>query len=169
VRGSADRRQRLSVRSIFGHAHSGQGRHSARRPRPARTSTRHAGRDLADPALLKRLDIDSKKTYPVKQADLRNLAALVEASPAALSYRMKLIESRLAGKQKMALTASATAQAEHWKSVPGIGHTELWLMPYETIGGVATCPARCSRPIGRIHAVLRASRCAFGQRASAAY
>ena len=27
---------------------------------------------LADPALLKRLDIDSQKTYPVKQADLRN-------------------------------------------------------------------------------------------------
>jgi hypothetical protein len=88
---------------------------------------------LADPALLKRLDIDSQKNYPVKQADLRNLAALVEASPASLSYRMKLIESRLAGKQKMALTTSATAQAEHWKSVPGVGRTELWLMPYETI------------------------------------
>ncbi|MGA2062061.1 MAG: hypothetical protein ABSG67_16370 [Thermoguttaceae bacterium] len=88
---------------------------------------------LADQSLLKRLDIDSKQTYPVKQADLRNLVALVEASPASLSYRMKLIESRLAGKQKMSLTTSATAQAEHWKSVPGIGRTELWLMPYETI------------------------------------
>ena len=33
----------------------------------------------------------------------------------------------------MALTASATEQAEHWKSVPGIGKTELWLVPYETI------------------------------------
>jgi hypothetical protein len=83
--------------------------------------------------LLKRLDIDSQKTYPVKQADLRNLVALVEASPASLSYRMKLIESRLAGKQKMALTTSATAQAEHWKSVPGVGPAELWPVPYETI------------------------------------
>ncbi len=125
---------------------------------------------LADPSLLKRLDIDSQKTYPVKQADLRNLVALVEASPASLSYRMKLIESRLAGKQKMALTVSATAQAEHWKSVPGIGKTELWLVPYETIRRRSQlAPARYSRSIGRIHAVLRASGCAFGQGAFAAY
>lgn len=88
---------------------------------------------IADQSLLKRLDIDSEKTYPVKQEDLRNLAALAEASPASLSYRMKLIESHLAGKQKMALAASATAQARRWKSVSGIGNTGLWQMPYETV------------------------------------
>jgi tetratricopeptide (TPR) repeat protein len=88
---------------------------------------------IADPALLKRLDIDSQKTYPVKPSDLRNLAALVEASPADLSYRMKLIESRLAGKQKMVLTVSATEQARRWKLLPGVGKAELWLLPYETM------------------------------------
>ncbi|MGD0653287.1 MAG: hypothetical protein ABSA16_02985 [Thermoguttaceae bacterium] len=88
---------------------------------------------IADPALLRRLDIDSQKTYPIKPSDLRNLAALVEASPGGLSYRMKLIESRLAGNQKMVLTTSATAQAEHWKSLPGIGKAQLWLLPYETV------------------------------------
>jgi hypothetical protein len=87
----------------------------------------------ADKSLLKRLDIDSEKTYPVKQADLQNLAALVETSPTSLSYRMKLIESHLAGKQKMVLAVSATAQVERWKSLSGIGMAQLWLMPYETI------------------------------------
>ena len=88
---------------------------------------------LADASLLKRLDVDAKKTYPVKAADLKNLVALVEASPAALSYRMKLIESHLAGKQKMALTVSATEQAGRWKAISGIGAAEIWRLPYETI------------------------------------
>ncbi len=88
---------------------------------------------LADPSLLKRLDVDSKKTYPVKPSDLGKLVALVEASPGELSYRMKLIESHLAGKQKMVLTAAANEQAGRWKSVSGIAGAELWRMPYETI------------------------------------
>jgi len=88
---------------------------------------------IADESLLKRLDLDSEKTYTVKQADLENLVALVEASPTYLSYRMKLIQSRLAGKQKMVLTTSATEQAQRWKSVPGVGKSRLWLMPYETL------------------------------------
>ena len=88
---------------------------------------------LADPSLLKRLDVDSKRSYPVKPADLGNVVVLVEASPDALSYRMKLIESHLAGKQKMALTASADEQSRRWKSVSGIGSAEIWKVPYETI------------------------------------
>jgi tetratricopeptide (TPR) repeat protein len=88
---------------------------------------------MADPELLKRLDIDSQKTYPFNPSDLRNLTVLIEASPASLSYRMKLIEAHLAGKQKMALTVSASAQAERWKSLHGIGMAEIWQLPYETI------------------------------------
>jgi hypothetical protein len=88
---------------------------------------------VADESLLKQLDIDSTNTYPIKQSDIKNLAALVECSPAYLSYRMKLIESRLVGNQKMILTTSATAQAERWKSVPGIDKARLWIRPYETI------------------------------------
>jgi hypothetical protein len=88
---------------------------------------------LADGSLLKRLDVDSKRTYPVKPENLKKLVALVEASPAALSYRMKLVESHLAGKQKMVLTASASEQAGRWKAISGIGGAEIWRLPYETI------------------------------------
>ena len=88
---------------------------------------------VSDESLLKRLDMDPNNPYPVKPEDVQYLAALVEASPASLSCRMKVVESRLAGKQKMALTTSATAQAQRWKSVSGVGKAQLWLMPYETI------------------------------------
>lgn len=87
----------------------------------------------ADETLLNRMSIDAEHPYPVAQADLKNVVALVEASPTALSKRMKVVESRLQGKQKMALTASASDQAERWKSTPGVSAARLWLLPYETI------------------------------------
>jgi hypothetical protein len=77
--------------------------------------------------------VDEKNQYPVKPEDLDSLVALIEASPTELSYRMKLIEQRLAGKQKMVLTTSASGQAERWKSVSGISGVRLWEMPYQTI------------------------------------
>jgi hypothetical protein len=88
---------------------------------------------VADESLLKRMSADAEHPYPVTQADLKNVVALVEASPTALSRRMKVVESRLQGKQKMALTASATEQADRWKATPGVSAARLWRLPYETI------------------------------------
>jgi hypothetical protein len=88
---------------------------------------------VADESLLRRLDLDADNPYPVQAADLKNVVALVEASPSSLSCRMKLVESRLAGRQKMILTASATRQAERWKALAHISRAQLWLLPYETL------------------------------------
>jgi hypothetical protein len=87
----------------------------------------------ADESLLKRMNTDADHPYPVAQTDLKNVVALVEGSPTALSRRMKVVESRLQGKQKMVLTASATEQADRWKGTPGVSGAKLWLLPYETI------------------------------------
>ena len=88
---------------------------------------------LADESLLARMNADAEHPYRVAPADLKNVVALVEASPTALSRRMKAIESHLQGKQKMVLTASAAEQAERWKSTPGVAGARLWQLPYETI------------------------------------
>ncbi|MCC6126920.1 MAG: hypothetical protein IT426_18300 [Pirellulales bacterium] len=88
---------------------------------------------LADESLLARMSVDAEHPYPMKQADLQRVAALVEASPAALSRRMKAVESHLQGKQKMVLTVSASQQAERWKTTPGVAAAEPWRLPYETI------------------------------------
>jgi hypothetical protein len=88
---------------------------------------------VAEPSLLKQLDLDDKNTYPVKAEDLEKIVALVDASPASLSCRMRLVESRLAGKNKMVVTTSATAQGERWKKSPNISESRLWLKPCEII------------------------------------
>ena len=66
----------------------------------------------------------------MKAADLRRLVFLVEGSPQYLAKRMRLVESRLTGKQKTVLTAAPTATAQRILAVAGGKATaQLWLLP----------------------------------------
>ena len=71
--------------------------------------------------------------YGVKASDLKHVVAMLEASPTYLARRMKLLESRLVGPQKMVLTTSPTAQAERWKAAKHVAEVRLWLQPFETL------------------------------------
>lgn len=86
----------------------------------------------ADDALLRRLDADAEHPYPLHAADLERAVAWLEASPSHLSMRMKLVESRLAGSDRMVLTAEPTAQAERFKQCPHISQVRLWTFPYQS-------------------------------------
>ena len=87
----------------------------------------------ADDSLLRRLDLDRDRPYPLRSSDLGRVVALVEASPAYLARRMQLVQSRLSGQQKIVLSASATAQAERWKAAPRISAAQLWVFPYRVL------------------------------------
>ena len=71
---------------------------------------------VAEPKLLRRLDAGPSHKYGVEASDLKHVAALLEASPDYLSRRMKLLESRLAGEQRMVLTTAPSEHAERWKA-----------------------------------------------------
>ena len=88
---------------------------------------------VADEKLLRGLDVDEAHVYGVKASDLKRVVVMLEASPTYLARRMKLLESRLIGPQKMVLTTSPTAQAEHWKAVAHVGEVRLWSWPFETL------------------------------------
>lgn len=71
---------------------------------------------------------------PLKQALLqsRNFQAvglLVPVSPAELSQRMALIQSRMAADQKAVLSLPKERRAEIWSGVPGVAYVELWRYP----------------------------------------
>ena len=85
----------------------------------------------ADDALLRRLDLDEAHPYPVRADDLKHVIANVEGSPADLSKRMALVESRLTGKHKMSLTSAGNALAERLKQNPQVGVVRLWPRPFE--------------------------------------
>ncbi len=86
-----------------------------------------------DEALLRQLDLDAKRPYEVKAADVQKVTALVEASAGYLSRRMSFLESRLGGNQRMVLTASPAAIE---KKLEGAQHIQsrvsMWKRPYET-------------------------------------
>ena len=88
----------------------------------------------ADDRLLRRLDVDPTHPLPIKAADLKHVVLLVEGSPQYLAKRMKLLETRLAGKQRMVLTARPAAQARRLvQAAGGKATAQLWALPYDTL------------------------------------
>lgn len=88
---------------------------------------------VEDEAVVGQLDVGRNRPYRLKFSDLDRVVALIEASPPYLARRMKLVESHLAGDQKVVLTTNASGQAERWKARPEIHDARLWTLPYETL------------------------------------
>lgn len=84
-------------------------------------------------ALLRQLDLDAEHPYPVRAEQLDGVVAMVEGAPAALSARMQLVESHLAGQQKVMLTTRPSVVVERVKTVPGLADVRLWTWPYEVL------------------------------------
>jgi tetratricopeptide (TPR) repeat protein len=87
----------------------------------------------ADDSLLRALDVDEKHPYPCKAADLQQVVPLIEASPTALSQRMKALQSRFTGTNSIILSTSATAQAQRLADIPHVAPARLWSWGYELL------------------------------------
>lgn len=87
----------------------------------------------ADDSLLRRLDLDRRRPYPIKAEDLKQVTALVEASPGYLSRRMKFVEANLSGDHRTALAVQPTKIEAQLTGVEHVrAKVELWTRPYET-------------------------------------
>ncbi len=87
----------------------------------------------ADDGLLRKLDLSSQRKYPVQSGELKDLIAFVEASPAYLARRMRLIETKLTGQNKIVLTASPEQIAKRLSDQPLIKQARCWTYPYEVL------------------------------------
>ena len=88
---------------------------------------------VADDRLLRQLDLDRDHPYPVTSSRLNRVVALVEGSPPYLARRMQLLESRLAGEDRLAVSAAPTAQAERLKRCKHVSEVRLWPLPFEAL------------------------------------
>jgi hypothetical protein len=88
---------------------------------------------IADDGLLRQLDAGPELTYPLKSSQLKKVTILLEASPASLSQRMKLLESRLVGADARRITADPGAQARSFRKCSQVADVRLWQVPYLTI------------------------------------
>jgi tetratricopeptide (TPR) repeat protein len=87
----------------------------------------------ADDGLLRQLDESTESPYPLKSSQLDKVTILLEASPASLSQRMKLLESRLVGADHLKITADPGGQAKLFRKCRHVADVRLWQVPYMTI------------------------------------
>jgi hypothetical protein len=98
----------------------------------------------ADDSLLKQMDLDAEHAYGFRSSDFQKVVVLMETSPSYLSKRMKLVESRLSGEDRLVLTAAPEEQAASFQACPQVVQVRHWEMPYEVIvqtielGGIRT-------------------------------
>ena len=81
------------------------------------------------PEILRELDAPDEP-YPVRAGDVRRVTVQLDASPQALSRRMRLVERRLAGDRKMILTAQPSELAARLQDVSGVERIEILRAPY---------------------------------------
>jgi hypothetical protein len=86
----------------------------------------------ADDSILRQMDIPDR-AYPRKAADLAKVTALIEASPGYLTSRIKELESKLSGNDRVVLSFNPSALVEKLRKVEHVGDVKLWALPYETL------------------------------------
>ncbi len=88
---------------------------------------------VADPGLLRKLDLDEEHPYPATSENLQHVVAYVEGMPQSLSRRMAVVESRLVAEQRLKLMSPGSALAERVAKLPNIARVELWPVPFEVL------------------------------------
>ncbi|MCH2115128.1 MAG: tetratricopeptide repeat protein [Pirellulales bacterium] len=87
----------------------------------------------AEPVLLRRLDLDAERLYPVTADDLKRVEAHLIASPLQLSRRAALLEQKLDGNDYAVLSADNSRIAAELDSHPHIANLGLWRVPHQAV------------------------------------
>jgi tetratricopeptide (TPR) repeat protein len=102
-------------------------------PGPKREGIATLAEVADDDGLLRQLDLDDEHRYDMTSSRLQTVSALIEASPMYLAQRMALLESQLAGEQKVVLSIDAAALAERLRECKRVAASQLWTLPYERL------------------------------------
>lgn len=83
-------------------------------------------------SLLRQLDVEGAP-YPVTPEQLKNVVAYVVADPFDLSKRVRQVEGKLTGDDRLALSVRASELAGRVKSLPGVADVRIWDVPFRTL------------------------------------
>lgn len=111
---------------------------------------------VAAPAQLASLTADASDPYRVAESDIHDLAIWLDASPEALSQRMRLVERNLTGDQKLVLTTAPSELRLRLARHPGVKQVGIWTQPYDVanLRGRQDRPPRLVEQYGRDMAVV---------------
>jgi hypothetical protein len=86
----------------------------------------------SDDALLRQLDVDGSP-YPLHADAFKDVEAYIVADPFDLTWRARLLESKLAGEDNLVLTSAPSEIAVQLKEIPGLAAVKLWDVPFRTL------------------------------------
>ncbi len=96
-------------------------------------------------ALLRQLDLEGSP-YPVTAEQLKNVVAYVVADPFDLARRVRQLETKLTGDDRLALSVRASELAGRVKELPGVEDVRIWDVPFRTLADQLTLPQTDDRP-----------------------
>ncbi len=79
--------------------------------------------------ILRRLDLPGQFDYAVNPGDVKSLAFMIDAVPAAMSARFKVLEKSLLGSERMQLFVDTDAIQAKLATISPDGATALWQVP----------------------------------------
>ena len=88
---------------------------------------------VAEPELLRQLDLDQEQTYPIRTEDLRRIEAQLIASPLQLSRRAALLQQKLEGDGFAVLSADNRRVAADLAGHAHLTAVRLWPQPFQAI------------------------------------
>jgi hypothetical protein len=87
-----------------------------------------------DASILRSMDLPSAGgRYPLQSEDLKDVRVFLEASPSFLTGRMKILESKLAGRDQLVLSVDVVALNEQIAEHPNVRTVRLWEYPLLTL------------------------------------
>ena len=89
---------------------------------------------VAEPAVLAQLDLPGGPAYPLTPEKLKNIVALIDAEPEALSLRMLLLQKEMPSKQHLILSVHPSQlKSRLLRDCPEVKDVRLWHVPLEAI------------------------------------
>ncbi len=84
-------------------------------------------------AVLRQLDLDEKRAYPWKAADLATVVPMIVASPLELSARAPELERADKNPRRLILSTDPSGMAAKLTGLPHLADPQLWPLPLETL------------------------------------
>lgn len=88
---------------------------------------------VADPGLIRAMDVPGEAPYPVTNEELKGVQVLIDAEPESLALRMQLLESVLIGKNRVVLHCRPSAEEKEVRKCKHISGVSIWRICLEAV------------------------------------
>jgi hypothetical protein len=113
-------------------------------PAPERKGVATLEQVKQDETLLRQLDL-ADASYPVTAEQLEHVVAFVVADPFDLGRRVRQLEKRLTGDDRLVLSVRASELADQVRALPGVSDARIWDVPFRTLADQLTITGQNAR------------------------